>query len=123
MKLGKVLFLTLIAAVVMFAAPRPSMADTGKEDEICWMKKLGRGALNMISSPIDIPRTIHIQTNAKGGGYGWTVGLVEGAGQTLVRFFTGAIDVVTCPFDFPDPEKGPLVQPVYPWENWDAESL
>ena len=123
MRFSKVLFLTLIAACVMLAAPRPSMAETGAEGEICWMKKLGRGALNMVSSPIDIPRTIHIQSNAKGGGYGWTVGLVEGAGQSLVRFFTGAIDVVTCPFDFPDSDKGPLMQPVYPWQDWDSKTL
>lgn len=85
--------------------------------------KLGRGLLNIVSSPIEVARTINVQSNVKGPAYGWTGGLVEGLGRFVVRLGTGAIDVVTFPFDFPDDDKAPLIRPEYPWQKWDADYL
>ena len=85
--------------------------------------KLGRGVLNMVGSPVELARTIHIQSNAKGPGYGWTMGIVEGLGRTLVRFGAGAIETLTFPFDFPKDDKSPLLTPDYPWQKWDVQYL
>lgn len=86
-------------------------------------EKLGRGAMNIISSPIELARTINIQSRVKGAGYGWTMGLVEGIGRTFLRFGAGVIEVVTFPFDFPKDDKSALLTPDYPWQKWDVEYL
>ena len=101
-------------------------ASTGHADELTgstWSDKLGRGVLNMVGSPVELARTIHIQSNAKGPAYGWTMGIVEGLGRTLVRFGAGAIETVTFPFDFPKEDKSPLLPPDYPWQKWDVQYL
>ncbi len=85
--------------------------------------KLGRGVLNVVSSPIEVARTINVQSRVKGPGYGWTGGLAEGLGRMLGRIGTGLIDVVTFPFNFPDEHKAPLLEPEYPWQKWDVEYL
>lgn len=88
-----------------------------------WNDKLGRGVLNIIGSPVELARTIHIQSRVKGAGYGWTMGLVEGIGRMFWRFGAGAIETVTFPFDFPKDDKTPLLMPEYPWDKWDVEYL
>ncbi len=93
------------------------------ETEYSWSDKLGRGVLNMVGSPVELARTIHIQSNVKGPAYGWTMGIVDGIGRALVRFGAGAIDTLTCPFNFPNADKAPLLMPVYPWDKWDVQAL
>lgn len=114
MKVLKVMFAAFFLGLLSVPAAR---ADND------WGDKLGRGVLNIVASPVDLARTIHIQSNAKGPAYGWTVGIVEGLGRTLVRIGAGAIEVVTFPFDFPDEDKEPLLEPEYPWQKWDGEYL
>lgn len=82
-----------------------------------WQDKLKRGSLNIVSSPVEVAREIHLTTNEGNLLKGWTVGLVKGLGEGFVRFGAGAIDVVTCPFDFPDSEKAPLLEPEYVWQK------
>ena len=82
-----------------------------------WNDKLKRGALNIVSSPVEIARDIQITSNEENLLKGWTIGLLKGVGEGLLRFGAGVIDVVTCPFDFPDANKGPLIQPEYVWEK------
>jgi len=77
----------------------------------------------MVGSPVELARTIHIQSNVKGPAYGWTMGIVDGIGRALVRFGAGAIDTLTCPFNFPNADKAPLLMPVYPWDKWDVQAL
>lgn len=98
-----------------------SVAPSVHADE--WNEKLGRGVLNIVGSPVELARTIHIQSRVKGPGYGWTVGIVEGLGKTIVRFGAGAIETVTFPFDFPVDDKEPILSPDYPWQKWDVEYL
>ena len=85
-----------------------------------WADKLGRGAVNVVSSPVEIARTIVVTSDVKGAGYGWTVGLVHGIGRTIVRLGVGIVDIVTSPFDFPKENKAPLIEPEYVWQKWDA---
>ncbi len=110
-------FLSLAGASPLKAEP---VLKAGGYD---WTDKLGRGVLNMVSSPVEVARTISIQSRVKGGGYGWTVGLVEGLGRGFVRLGAGAIDTLTFPFDFPTEDKSPLLSPTYPWQKWDVEYL
>lgn len=94
-------------------AESPSAAAT----DVTWGQKLKRGALNVVSAPVEIAREIQITSNERSLLDGWTVGLVKGLGSALVRLGTGAVDVVTFPFDFPKENKQPLLQPEYVWEK------
>ena len=82
-----------------------------------WNDKLKRGALNIVSSPVEIARSIQITSNEESLLKGWTVGFVKGFGDGLLRLGAGLADVLTCPFNFPDSNKGPLIQPEYVWEK------
>ena len=91
------------------------------DKEYTWSDKLGRGALNVISSPVEVARTINVTSKTEGAGYGWTMGLVQGLGRMLIRFGSGAVEIVTCPFDFPKEDKTPLIEPEYVWQKWDGD--
>jgi putative exosortase-associated protein (TIGR04073 family) len=82
-----------------------------------WKEKLSRGALNIISSPVEVARSISIESDQKGMFYGWTVGMVKGIGNGFVRFGVGIIDALTSPFNFPNEHKAPLIEPEYAWEK------
>ena len=85
--------------------------------EYSWKEKLKRGAINVVTSPVEVAREIQITSNEKNLLNGWTVGLVKGLGQGLIRFGAGVIEVFTCPFNFPDPHKGPLMEPEFVWQK------
>lgn len=111
-------------SLLLRADPVPASADPVRVNtDYQWGDKLGRGILNMVGSPVELARTIHIQSRVKGPGYGWTMGAVEGLGRAVVRLGAGAIETVTCPFDFPKEDKSPLLEPEYPWQKWDDEYL
>ncbi len=80
-------------------------------------QKLGRGLLNIISSPVEIARSIQIGSREENLAYGWTIGLLKGFGNGAVRFGAGVIDVVTFPFEFPTEYKAPLIEPEFVWDK------
>ena len=82
-----------------------------------WQDKLKRGAINIVSSPVEIARDIYTTTEEKNLLVGWTVGLVKGLGEGIVRFGAGVIDLVTFPFNFPESRKAPLIDPEYVWQK------
>lgn len=82
-----------------------------------WQDKLKRGAINMVTSPVEVARDIHVTTTEKNLLVGWTVGLVKGLGEGFVRFAAGVIDLFTFPFNFPESRKGPLLDPEYVWQK------
>lgn len=82
-----------------------------------WSDKLKRGALNIVTSPVEVARDIHVTTVEKNLLVGWTIGLVKGLGDGFVRFGAGAIDLLTFPFNFPDSRKAPLIDPEYVWQK------
>lgn len=85
--------------------------------EYTWDEKLMRGALNIVSSPVEIAREIHNTTEKKNLFIGWTIGLLRGFGSGFLRFTAGVVDVFTCPFDFPEGNKGPLIDPEFVWQK------
>lgn len=82
-----------------------------------WQDKLKRGAINIVTSPVEVARAIHNTTEEKNLLVGWTIGLVTGLGEGIVRLGAGAIDLLTFPFDFPESQKAPLIDPEYVWEK------
>lgn len=87
------------------------------EASATWSRKLKRGALNIVTSPIEIARQIQVTSNERSLLDGWTVGLVKGIGSGLMRLGVGAVELVTFPFDFPREDKEPILEPEYVWEK------
>ncbi len=82
-----------------------------------WGNKLTRGAVNIVSSPVEVARQIQITSSEQSLLAGWTIGLLGGFGQGFIRFGAGVIDLFTFPFNFPDSHKGPLIEPEYVWQK------
>lgn len=80
-----------------------------------WRDKLKRGALNIVTSPVEIPKQVHERAVHDSLAVGWTIGIVEGFGKGFIRFGAGVIDLITCPFNFPKAGKAPLIEPEYAW--------
>ena len=93
------------------------LADATESKAYTWQDKLKRGALNIVSSPVEVARDIHVTTQEKNLLVGWTVGLVKGLGEGFIRMGVGVIDLVTFPFNFPEGKKASLIDPEYVWEK------
>lgn len=113
-------FAALVTVLWLTAQVPLHAAELGSYE---WDDKLTRGALNVVSSPVEVARTIHVDSQVNGYGHGWTVGLVKGLGRTVVRLGAGVVDLVTFPFDFPDESKAPLIEPEYAWQEWGSEKV
>lgn len=82
-----------------------------------WQDKLKRGAVNIVTSPVEVARDIHNTTEEKNLLVGWTLGLVKGLGEGVLRFGAGVVDLFTFPFNFPEGQKAPLIDPEYVWKK------
>ena len=122
----RIFFFSIILAFAFVGYfPAKGFAVTGTETGVAasppaiytWNDKLKRGGMNIVSSPVEIARSIQITSNEESLLKGWTVGLVKGFGDGFLRLGAGLVDVLTCPFNFPDSNKGPLIKPEYVWEK------
>ena len=110
-------FLCFFAAKSFATPGTPESVGASPKETYSWTEKLKRGGLNIVSSPVEIARSIQVTSNEESLLKGWTVGLVKGFGDGFLRLGAGLVDVLTCPFNFPDSNKGPLIQPEYVWEK------
>lgn len=81
--------------------------------------KVGRGVVNVLASWIEIPKQIHLGSQEENPVTGIGMGLVKGAGLTLLRGGVGIYEAVTFPFPYPKDYASPYEQmelPDYPWE-------
>ena len=81
--------------------------------------KAGRGATNVVTSWIEIPKNVVLGVQEQNPilGAGW--GLLKGIGLTATRVVLGAYEVVTFPLPYPQAYASPydsLELPDYPWE-------
>lgn len=125
--MGKWKKLTALLAMAFMVMQGPVFAadpngDHPSNDHVYkWNDKLGRGLLNFVTSPLEIPRNITNMSEEKGPAIGWTVGLAQGVAKTFLRAGVGVIETVTCPWDFPGEDKRPIIEPVYAWQGWHHE--
>ena len=111
----RVIFLTFLFIVLM--GVWTPLALTAEIKSYTWSDKLKRGAINILTSPVEVARDIHNTTVEKNLLVGWTIGLVKGLGEGFVRFGAGVIDLFTFPFDFPEGQKAPLIDPEFVWQK------
>ena len=110
-----------LAAPAFASGPEAAKEDrSGYTDGI--LRKLGRGITNIVTCPLEIPRTIQYVGLREGWGAGVTVGTLQGLWRTVLRAGAGVYEVVTFPAEAP---KGfaPLMKPefVFATETWTAD--
>ena len=110
-----------VSYISLYGFASPGFAESAVNNPTAktydWSAKLNRGVINIVSSPVEIARDIQVTSAEKNLLNGWTVGLLRGIGDGFIRLGAGVVDMLTCPFNFPDAHKGPLVQPEFVWER------
>ena len=81
-------------------------------------RKLGRGAANVVTAPLELIRKPFLVGQDDGGVAGVTVGIVQGVGAAIIREAAGLVEVVTFPVPFPNHFQ-PLVMPEFVYANGD----
>lgn len=114
MKRNKLSLLGSFLVICLISAAPGALADE-------WGDKLSRGLVNIVSSPVEIGRTVINVSEDEGPAVGWTLGLIKGIGRTGLRLGAGVLEVVTFPFDWPDDDKEPLVKPEWAWQSGDID--
>jgi len=111
---------TLIVLMAVLALALCAQDSYGAEyKETTAFGKLGRGLVNVVTSPVEIPRNMYVESQYENVFYGMTVGLGKGLMRTVMRMGAGVVETLTFPFNFPDEFKDPIVEPEYAWQEWD----
>ena len=93
--------ITLIAIICVFSLATLAYADTP-------LRKLGRGAANIITCPLEIPKGISDANAESGFIAAFTFGVIKGIFNTGMRGIVGAYEVVS--FLIPIPQDyGPIL--------------
>ena len=108
-----VVVLTLGMATAAVAEDRTTSRADGR------LRKLGRGAANVLTSPAELLRTPELVGRKSGTLASLTVGLVQGAWRVIQRAAVGAFEVTTFFLEIPK-DYAPIVQPEFVWAhgNW-----
>ena len=82
-------------------------------------RKLGRGACNIMTGPLEMIRTPSLVTQQEGGLAGATVGVIQGVGAAITRELAGVLEVATFFLPFPN-RFNPIMKPefVYAHGDW-----
>ena len=78
--------------------------------------KLSRGAINVLTGWVEIPKNIGDNKQKAGWGAALTWGVLSGVGYGFVRTVAGAYEVLTFPFPAP-PGYAPVMQPEFVFDN------
>lgn len=85
------------------------------------ISKLGRGAVNIATGWVEIPKRIYETAQAQGTAAGLTWGLLRGLGHGFIRTAAGCYEVVTFPFPAP-PDYTPVIEPEFVFTQEDSAS-
>lgn len=108
-----------LAALLMAASAQPAHAepmDGGKA-----VTKLARGAVNLLTGWVEIPKRIHETSIQSGAATGFTWGLIRGLGYGFIRTAAGGYELVTFPFPAP-PGYEPVILPEYVFTDDSVDS-
>ena len=98
-------------AVALVCATVPN-ASAENMDATKAFTKFTRGAVNVFTGWVEIPKRIHETTVLSGPPAGFTWGLIRGVGYGLIRTAAGVYEVFTFPFPAP-PGYESVIQPEY----------
>ena len=112
--------MALLTAVVLVLGPAIPAHAEGMEAGKA-VTKLGRGAVNLFTGWVEIPKRIQETSIQSGAAAGWTWGLLRGLGHGFIRTAAGAYELVTFPFPAP-PNYEPVIQPEYVFTDESVDS-
>lgn len=101
-----------MAIALIMAWCLPSIADAEPMQAGGAATKLGRGAVNVVTGWVEIPKRIYETSHEQGTMAGLTWGLLRGIGHGFVRTAAGFYEVFTFPFPAP-PDYAPVIEPEY----------
>ena len=78
--------------------------------------KLTRGAINVVTGWVEIPKRIRQTAQQSGPAVGITWGLLRGLGYGFIRTAAGCYELFTFPFPAP-PGYAPVIEPPYVFTN------
>ena len=81
--------------------------------------KVGRGLVNVLTGWIELPKQVALGKQEENPLVGMSMGLVKGAGLTILRGGVGIFEVLTFPLPYPKDFASPYEQmemPDYAWE-------
>lgn len=96
-------------------------ASAGTDDEPKGhnaLRKLGRGAANLLFGVVEVPNQMTKAGNEHGGAAGYTYGFGKGVVRWIGRELVGVYEIVTFPIPFPKGYK-PVMKPEFPNEDFE----
>ncbi len=106
----------LILSTLIFFSSEAAVAANYTTYGLGVGNKLAHGAANTITGIAEVPKSMLMETNEKGLGYGLTTGLFIGIADGVGRSLAGVADLGT----FFIPSK-PLVSPGYAWQDYRSQ--
>ena len=104
-------WIAFLAVLCALLAPSGASAESHIESGGA-IKKLARGAVNVVTGWVEIPKRIDETAWDHGTAAGLTWGLLRGIGYAFVRTAAGFYEVVTFPVPAP-PGYAPVIQPPF----------
>ena len=110
-------FLVLFLAGVLHADPYQAVEYSTPQEVVDAMATKGvRGAANVVTGWLELPKQICITTREDGWARGAVIGPFKGIGMMLVRTFAGVGELTT--FFVPYPGfYSPYFEPAYVWQK------
>lgn len=102
----------VLGAVILVAAVGVGPAGAAEMRSGGAANKLGRGAINVFTGWVEIPKRIADTTAEQGAWSGWTWGVLRGIGHGFIRTVAGFYEVFTFPFPAPSGYQ-PVLEPEY----------
>jgi len=110
----------LSMTVLCIGMAAPALAEEGSPSYMSGaLRKLGRGAANVVSCPAELIRTPELTGRKEGYPAALSVGILHGAWNAVVRGVVGLVEVGTFFVKFPKEDFGPLLQPEYVYAHGD----
>jgi len=94
--------------------------DTSDKPKGDPLRKLGRGAANCLTFPLEFPNQVAKTSNIDGPVAAVTYGVVKGITMSIFRAVVGAYEVVTFLIPLPEWYRPILTDPEFMLESWDS---
>jgi putative exosortase-associated protein (TIGR04073 family) len=101
---------SLLAMVLTLTGVTPVVAEPMEAGQA--VGKLTRGAINIVTGWVEVPKRIQETSQDSGAAAGFTWGLLRGLGHGFIRTAAGFYEVFTFPFPAP-PGYAPVIRPEY----------
>ena len=100
----------VLVVLIVSACAAPVSAESMESGKA--FTKLTRGAVNVLTGWVEIPKRILETSQASGAAAGFTWGTLRGIGYGFIRTAAGFYEVFTFPFPAP-PGYAPVMNPEY----------